>query len=63
MDWCGVRLDAQANQRASGDEIARLDAPDSKVRVLIVPTEEELVIGWEGIALMKGKQDAASLRS
>jgi acetate kinase len=63
MDWCGVRLDAEANQRASGDEIARLDAPDSQVRVLIVPTEEELVIGWEGIALMKGKQDAASLRS
>jgi acetate kinase len=63
MDWCGVRLDAEANQRASGDEIARLDAPDSKVRVLIVPTEEELVICWDGIALMKGKKNVASLRS
>ena len=63
MDWCGVRLDAEANQRASGDEIARLDAPDSKVRVLIVPTEEELVICWDGIALMKGKNDVASVRS
>jgi acetate kinase len=63
MDWCGVRLDAEANQRASGDEIARLDAPDSKVRVLIVPTEEELVICWDGIALMKGTKNVASLRS
>jgi acetate kinase len=63
MDWCGVRLDAKANQRASGDKIARLDRPDSKVRVLIVPTEEELVICWDGIALMKGKNDVASVRS
>jgi acetate kinase len=63
MDWCGVRLDAEANKRASGDEIARLDAPDSTVRVLIVPTEEELVICWDGIALMKGKKDAAAVRS
>jgi acetate kinase len=63
MDWCGVRLDAEANQRTSGDEIARLDAPDSKVRVLIVPTEEELVICWDGIALMKGTKNVASLRS
>lgn len=63
MDWCGVRLDAEANKRASGDEIARLDAPDSKVRVLIVPTEEELVICWDGIALMKGKKNVASVRS
>ena len=63
MDWCGVRLDAEANQRASGDEIARLDTPDSKVRILIVPTEEELVICWDGIALMKGKKNVASVRS
>jgi acetate kinase len=63
MDWCGVRLDAEANQRASGDEIARLDEPDAKVRVLIIPTEEELVICWDGIALLKGKKNVASLRS
>jgi acetate kinase len=63
MDWCGVRLDGEANQRASGDAIARLDAPDSKVKVLIVPTEEELVIAWEGLGLMKGMRDVASVCS
>ena len=51
MEWCGVLLDAEANRRATGDGISLLSARRSPVKVLAVPTEEELVVCWEGLRL------------
>ena len=51
MAWCGVLWDAEANRRATGDEISLLSAARSRVKVLAVPTEEELVVCWEGLRL------------
>lgn len=54
MAWCGIELDLQANRRATGDETAVLSAPRSKVKIMVVPTEEELVICREGLKLEGG---------
>jgi acetate kinase len=62
LGWCGVRLDAEANRRAVGDRLAVLSRPGERVRVLAVPTEEELVICWEGLRLLGG-QYAPHVRS
>ncbi|MGW8592142.1 acetate/propionate family kinase [Dietzia sp. NPDC055877] len=40
-DW-GVQIDAEANENGSGERL--ISAPDSRVKVLVVPTDEELAI-------------------
>ena len=62
LGWCGVALDAEANRKAVGDTLSVLSRPGQRVRVLAVPTEEELVICWEGLRLLGG-QDAPHVRS
>ncbi len=54
MDWCGVRLDAAANREAKGDAIARVEAPSSTADILVVPTDEEIVIAEAGLPLLEG---------
>jgi len=49
MEWCGIVLDREANRRATGDRPAFVDAAASPARVLAMPTDEELVIGREGL--------------
>ncbi len=45
LDWLGIRLDAVVNERTKkqGDNVC-ISAPDSKVLVYVIPTNEELVI-------------------
>ena len=43
LAWLGVKLDPQANQVADGED-ALISAADSKVRVWMIPTDEERVI-------------------
>jgi len=62
LGWCGVVLDAEANRKAVGDTLTVLSRPGERVRVLAVPTEEELVICWEGLRLLGGK-NASPVRS
>ena len=42
----GVKLDYAANEKAFGEE-AMISAPDSKVKVALIPTEEELMIALD----------------
>ena len=42
----GVKLDEEKNQAIKGDE-AKISAPDSKVEVYVIPTNEELMIAKE----------------
>lgn len=51
MDWCGLRLDPEANRLAPTDQVGRVSAASSRVAVLSVPTDEERVIGLEGARL------------
>ena len=59
MAWCGVELDPEANRAAIGDVTSLLSAAGSRVKVLAVPTEEELVICWEGMRLIEASHAAA----
>ena len=50
MEWLGIQLDDEANQQ-SGEH--KISAPDSKVEVWVIPTNEELVIARETVRLAK----------
>ena len=47
MDYLGVKLDAKKNANCPRGEIAEIQAKDSKVKILVIPTNEELVIARE----------------
>ena len=51
LGYLGITLDEEANQ-ARGKEV-RLSAADSKVTVLLVPTNEELAICRETVSIIK----------
>ncbi len=43
MDYMGIKLDEELNAKTQG-ELAKISAPDTKVEVWVVPTNEELLI-------------------
>jgi len=50
LDCMGVHLDAQRNRDARGfDEVCRISTDDSKVTVLVVPTDEERMMAREAL--------------
>ena len=51
MEWCGLRLDEQANQATVGVE-GRISAPDSALDVWVVPVDEAAVLAEEAIKLL-----------
>ncbi len=52
LGYLGIKLDEEANAKAIGEEMIVTTA-DSKVKVCIVPTNEELAIVRETVALVK----------
>lgn len=52
MEWCGLILDKDINHQSVADRTTLLNTSDSKVKILMVPTEEELMICLEGIKLI-----------
>ena len=51
LGYLGVTLDKEANG-VRGEEIV-ISTPDSKVKVMVIPTNEELAIARETLALVK----------
>ncbi len=51
LAWCGVLLDAEANRCAPADATTILSAAESRVAVMSVPTDEEIVIARAGLRL------------
>ena len=50
LDSMGIRLDGQRNREARGfDEVCRISTDDSKVTVLVVPTDEERMMAREAL--------------
>jgi acetate kinase len=50
LDCMGIVLDAQSNRDARGfDEVCRVSTNDSKVAVLVVPTDEERMMAREAL--------------
>lgn len=52
MEYLGIKLDDKANEGLRG-KLARISAPDSKVEVWVVPTNEELLIARDTKALVE----------
>ncbi|MFF2908154.1 acetate/propionate family kinase [Paenibacillus sp. NPDC057934] len=53
LTFLGIELDAEANKVRSGDP-RRISTADSKVQVLVVPTNEELVIARDTHRIVQG---------
>ena len=51
VSFLGVKLDDEANQKR-GEEVV-ISTPDSKVKVMVIPTNEELKIAQETLELVK----------
>lgn len=51
LEYLGVKIDREANEKRKEEII--ISAPDSKVKVLVVATNEELKIARETLALVK----------
>ena len=52
MEYMGVKLDVEKNKTVRGEE-AIISAPDSKVTVCVIPTDEELMIATDTMNLLK----------
>ncbi len=52
MEAFGIRLDPAKNEYKNDGSIHEISAADSKVKVLVIPTNEELVIARETAALL-----------
>ena len=50
LEFLGVKLDAEKNAKVRGVE-AEISAPDSKVKVWVIPTNEELAIARDTLML------------
>jgi acetate kinase len=48
----GIKFDKAVNATVRGKE-AVISAPDSKVKVVVIPTDEELMIATDTMALVK----------
>ncbi|OMD21942.1 acetate kinase, partial [Paenibacillus odorifer] len=53
LTFLGIELDVEANKVRSGDP-RRISTVDSKVQVLVVPTNEELVIARDTNRIVQG---------
>ena len=49
MEWAGLRLDPERNEKARGE--TRISSDDSRVQVWVVPTNEELVVARQAAEL------------
>ena len=53
LDYLGVKMDAERNHVRSTEQILSTD--DSKVKVVLIPTDEEIVIARDTFAIVTGK--------
>lgn len=51
MEYMGIKLDKEKNAGVHGEE-ALISAPDSKVKVVVIPTDEELMIATDTMAIV-----------
>lgn len=52
LEFIGVKIDVEKNATIRGEE-AIISTPDSKVKVVVIPTDEELMIASDTMALVK----------
>ncbi len=53
MDYLGIKIDNEVNDFKG--ELRKISTPDSKVEVWVIPTNEELLIARDTLAMVEGK--------
>jgi acetate kinase len=53
MDWLGIKLDLEKNEVTWRGAEGEITTPDSKVKVLVIPTNEEYVIAQDTMEIVK----------
>jgi len=53
LEWMGIELDSGVNAMAKPDQIYDVASEKSAVRIISMPTDEELVIAREGLRLLQ----------
>lgn len=56
LEFLGVKIDPKKNEQALGKEMD-ISSPDSRVKVLVIPTNEELVMAEDVLSLLEGRYD------
>jgi acetate kinase len=54
LGFFGISLDDAANARTVGGAEGKISAPDSRIEVWVVPTDEELLIARDTVRVVKG---------
>jgi acetate kinase len=54
MDWLGLKLDEQKNRTLPRGEGGDISAADSRVKILALPTDEELMIAQDTVRCVAG---------
>jgi len=54
LEWAGLKLDRNRNEQAIGKE-AQISADDSKLKVFVIPTDEELLIARDTVRCIAGE--------
>lgn len=53
MDFFGIKVDHDKNYGVARDEVAQINSADSKVKVFVIPTDEEIMIARATMELTK----------
>lgn len=49
LDFAGIRFDSGLNETVDGREESRIEAPDSRAQVWVLPTNEELIVARQTV--------------
>ncbi len=53
LEFLGIHLDAAINKKIIGGKKGEISTPESKIRIVVIPTNEELVIAWDTMEIIK----------
>ena len=54
--WAGIKINKEKNNQAKRDEASFVQSFYSKVAIVSIPTEEELMICLEGVRILGGQR-------
>ncbi|MCX6154885.1 MAG: acetate kinase [Candidatus Kapabacteria bacterium] len=60
MNWLGVELDDELNQQAFGGREMMISTPNSKVKIYVIPTNEELILARDTCRVVLNVQNPAN---
>jgi len=58
MEWLGIKLDQKKNQEVSQGQQGLISTDDSRMKVMVIPTNEELLIARDAYRVVHGDLDS-----